>query len=144
MITVYVIESIADQTWYTGMAKDAEKRLTEHNAGKNRFTKGHRPWKIIFTEHHPDWSAARKREKYLKASSGKKWLRKYLEENGGDTGSLPSASKRTGYNKGFDLFKVFFFFTPCPTPPLERDNQHPGWLYDWHRPVLTGCCYSAN
>jgi len=27
MITVYVIESITDQTWYTGMALDAVARL---------------------------------------------------------------------------------------------------------------------
>ena len=89
MITVYVIESITDNTWYTGMALNAEVRLKEHNAGKNRFTKGHRPWRIIHTEVHPDWSSAREREKYLKTSSGKKWLRKEIE-NGAITGSLPA------------------------------------------------------
>ena len=46
MVTVYVIESFTDQTWYTGMAMDAEKRLREHNTGKNRFTKGHMHWKM--------------------------------------------------------------------------------------------------
>ena len=55
MITVYVLESFADATWYTGMAKDVLRRLKEHNDGKNRFTKGHRPWKIIYTETHPSW-----------------------------------------------------------------------------------------
>ena len=86
MITVYVIESLTDATWYTGMAIDAVARLKEHNAGKNRFTKGHCPWKIIFTESHPDWAAARVREKYLKTSAGKNWLRKQL--HGAITGSL--------------------------------------------------------
>jgi predicted GIY-YIG superfamily endonuclease len=88
MVTVYVIESLHDQTWYTGMALDVERRLAEHNSGKNRFTKGHRPWKIIFTEKHQDWSNARPREKYLKTAGGKNWLLKKL--NGGDTGSLPA------------------------------------------------------
>ena len=88
MITVYVIESVTDTTWYTGMAIDASARLKEHNAGKNRFTKGHRPWKIIYTESHPDWATARVREKYLKTSAGKKWLQKHL--HGGITGSLPA------------------------------------------------------
>jgi putative endonuclease len=87
MIQVYVIESLADQTWYTGMAMDAKRRLNEHNAGKNRFTKGHRPWKIIYLEVQPDWTTARTREKYLKSSAGKSWLRKQL---GGDTSSLPA------------------------------------------------------
>ena len=78
MITVYVIESLADQTWYTGMAIDPVRRLKEHNEGKNRFTKGHRPWKIIYTEIHPDWAQARGREKYLKTAAGKIWIRKQL------------------------------------------------------------------
>jgi predicted GIY-YIG superfamily endonuclease len=91
MITVYVIESLMDNTWYTGMAKDPIHRLHEHNSGKNRFTKGHLPWIIIYTEQHPDWETARKREKYLKSSAGKNWLTKQLEnKKGGDTSSLPA------------------------------------------------------
>ena len=90
MITVYVIESLFDETCYTGMSKDVTNRLHEHNTGKNRFTKGHRPWKIIFTETHADWEAARKREKYLKSAAGKNWLKKHLLMNGGDTSSLPA------------------------------------------------------
>lgn len=83
---VYVIESLSDQTWYTGIAINAMNRLNEHNSGKNRFTKGHRPWKLIFIEEHPDWKAARIKEKYLKTAAGKKWLQKYLNEHNGDTG----------------------------------------------------------
>lgn len=76
---VYVIESISDQTWYTGIAIDPKARLKEHNAGKNRFTKDHLPWKLIYTELHEDWTAARTKEKYLKSAAGKKWLRKYFD-----------------------------------------------------------------
>jgi predicted GIY-YIG superfamily endonuclease len=39
MVTVYVIESLKDGTWYTGMALNSEARLKEHNAGKNRLQK---------------------------------------------------------------------------------------------------------
>ena len=78
MVFVYVIESITDSTWYTGIALNAIKRLKEHNSGKNRFTKGHLPWKIIYTEVYPDWVSARTREKYLKSSAGKKWIEKQL------------------------------------------------------------------
>jgi putative endonuclease len=79
MVTVYVIESKRDGTWYTGMAFNAELRLKEHNMGKNRFTKGHCPWQIIFTETHSDWQAGRKREKYLKTAAGKRWLKNHLK-----------------------------------------------------------------
>jgi predicted GIY-YIG superfamily endonuclease len=90
MVIVYVIESLKDGAWYTGMAKDILNRLKDHNSGKNRYTKGHRPWKIIFLEAHPDWQTARKREKYLKSAAGKIWMKKYLLSPGGDTGSLPA------------------------------------------------------
>ncbi len=90
MVTVYVIESLTDQTWYTGMALNAQNRLNEHNAGKSKFTKGHRPWKIIFTETFANWEEARKKEKYLKSNAGKIWLKKHLNSHGGSTGSLPA------------------------------------------------------
>ena len=80
MVTVYVLESLLDETWYAGIAKEAVSRLKDHNAGKNRFTKGHRPWKIIYTESHPDWASAGVREKYLKTAAGKNWLSNFLKK----------------------------------------------------------------
>ena len=76
MVTVYVLKSLSDNATYVGMALDELKRLKEHNTGKNRYTKGHRPWVIIYTEKHSDWTTARIREKYLKSTAGKNWLKK--------------------------------------------------------------------
>jgi putative endonuclease len=90
MVTVYVLLSIKDQATYVGMAINELSRLKEHNSGKNRYTKAHLPWKIIYTEQFPDWTTARVKEKYLKSTAGKKWLKKDLSENGGITGSLPA------------------------------------------------------
>ena len=90
MVTLYVSLSLKDNATYVGMALNANSRLKEHNAGKNRYTKAHFPCKIIYTEEHPDWSSARIREKYLKSTAGKNWLRKYFDKNGGITGSLPA------------------------------------------------------
>jgi predicted GIY-YIG superfamily endonuclease len=81
MVFVYILQSLVDNTWYVGMAIDPLHRLKEHNAGRNRFTKGHRPWKIIFTEPHQDWASARVREKYFKTAGGKRWLRARLSNN---------------------------------------------------------------
>ena len=61
--------SLRGTTWYTGIAKDPVARLREHNAGKNRFTKGHRSWKIIHTEQHFNWIEVRVREKYSKQNN---------------------------------------------------------------------------
>ena len=75
MITLYAIRSEINGEIYVGIAKDADLRLREHNGGKNRYTKGLRPWKILYTELLPDWETARKREKYLKSGIGKEFLK---------------------------------------------------------------------
>ena len=75
MVEVYAIVSIRHNEIYVGMALSAEKRLREHNSGKNRFTKGLRPWKIIHIEYFADWKEGRVREKYLKSGIGKEFLK---------------------------------------------------------------------
>jgi len=75
MITVYAIISEVNGDIYVGIAKDADQRLKEHNAGKNRYTKGLRPWKTLYREMQPDWAETRKREKYFKSGIGKEFLK---------------------------------------------------------------------
>ena len=70
------IYSIQEHHIHNGI-RDMKKK-TKHNQGKNRFTKGHLPWEIIYTEVHLDWAQARVREKYLKSAAGKIWLKKQL------------------------------------------------------------------
>ena len=40
---VYVLESEIDGRLYKGQTSDIEKRLTEHNSGKTKSTKGYKP-----------------------------------------------------------------------------------------------------
>ena len=75
MITVYAILSEVNNDIYVGIAKDVLKRLKEHNGGKNRYTKGLRPWQILYTEFQLDWETARKREKYFKSGFGRKYIK---------------------------------------------------------------------
>ncbi len=81
MVYVYVLRSITDNARYTVMAINPMIRLKEHNSGKNRYTKGHMPWVIIYTEEHADWASARPREKYLKSAAGRKWLDSQMGNN---------------------------------------------------------------
>lgn len=71
---VYVLKSLADGIRYTGSGEDANERLRRHNKGDYRFTKGHRPWVIIYSEKYNTRSEAIKRERFLKSGSGRKWL----------------------------------------------------------------------
>lgn len=64
---------------YVGLTKNIEKRLSEHNSGKSHFTKSFKPWILIYKEVCDNMTDARKREKYFKSASGRKFLRKLVE-----------------------------------------------------------------
>jgi putative endonuclease len=68
---VYIIQSIINDSFYTGMTSDIEKRILEHNSGKGTYTKRYMPWKLVYVEVCENRIAARKREKYLKTTEGK-------------------------------------------------------------------------
>ena len=78
MIYLYVIKSEGSGELYVGICKNVEIRLKEHNLGKNRYTKGLRPWKVMLIEDYKDWNEARVKEKYYKSGVGKEYLRKLL------------------------------------------------------------------
>ncbi len=77
---VYVLESLTSGKHYVGMSRDVTRRLKEHNAGKGKFTSGHRPWKLIYCEEAGEIESARNREKYLKSSAGRKFLEKKITD----------------------------------------------------------------
>src|SRR5665647_3490083 len=61
------ILSCADDTLYTGITNDLEKRLAAHNAGTAaRYTRGRGPVELAFVESCADKSAALKREMEIK------------------------------------------------------------------------------
>ena len=61
----------ADSTYYTGVAKVLDKRIEEHNKGKNgaKYTKARRPVHLVYAEKHRSKSAALKREIVIKKLS---------------------------------------------------------------------------
>ena len=64
---VYILEC-SDQTLYTGITKDVDKRLEEHNTSDKgaKYTKARRPVKLLYSESSPDRSTASKREYAIK------------------------------------------------------------------------------
>jgi putative endonuclease len=53
---------------YIGLSENPLNRLEQHNSGVyGSGSKRDRPWNLVFTEQHPDYKQARKRELQLKA-----------------------------------------------------------------------------
>ncbi len=62
----------ADETLYTGITTDVERRVSEHNAGPPlgaRYTRTRRPVRLVHVENAASRSAAAKRERAIKRKS---------------------------------------------------------------------------
>ena len=64
---VYILEC-NDNTLYTGITTNLEKRLQEHNTSQKgaKYTKIRRPVKLVYSENTNDRSSASKREYEIK------------------------------------------------------------------------------
>ncbi len=73
MYYVYILKSLTDKKFYTGMTIDLEKRLKEHNMGKSStpstLTRG--PFQLIHVETLETRVEARALEKYFKSGTGR-------------------------------------------------------------------------
>ena len=63
---LYILEC-ADQTLYTGITIDLQRRLAEHNAGTgSKYTRAKGPVRIVYSKDYPDRSSASKEEFRIK------------------------------------------------------------------------------
>ena len=77
MYFVYVLRSRFNGRLYTGMTKDVENRVKEHNSGRVKSTKPYIPYDLVYQETLENSLDARVREKYLKSAAGKRFLTKF-------------------------------------------------------------------
>ena len=73
----------ADASMYTGIAKDVDKRITEHNNSKlgAKYTRGRLPVRLIYVEASESRSSASKREYVIKQLDRKQKAALALEYN---------------------------------------------------------------
>jgi len=78
-VYVYILMSREDETiHYTGITRDLEQRLLDHNQGNCPHTAQHRPRRIETAVAFKSESKARAFEKYLKSGSGREFARRHL------------------------------------------------------------------
>jgi putative endonuclease len=71
---VYILESELDGKYYIGSTRDVLVRLARHNEGRSLYTKSRKPWKLVYTEEHPDRSSAMKRENGIKRRKDRAYI----------------------------------------------------------------------
>ena len=82
MYILYIIKSEAKERHYTGVTKNIKERLQRHNQGRNKSTRNHRPWKVIYTENLNTKLEALKREKQIKSWKKGEAFKKLLKQAG--------------------------------------------------------------
>jgi len=69
MYQVYILNNSADRS-YIGLSQDPERRLTQHNNGLSKWTRGRGPWRLEWTSEPMSLGEARKLENLLKRQKG--------------------------------------------------------------------------
>lgn len=75
MFYTYVLKSREKNYIYVGLTNNLERRIKEHNSGKQKTTRSYAPFDLIHSEELKTRLKARDREKYLKSGCGKEWIK---------------------------------------------------------------------
>ena len=84
---VYILRQGNGQL-YTGYTADLRRRLTEHHSGRVKSTARRQPLDLIHYEAYLLESDARRRERFLKTTEGKRLLRRQLRDVLGQVDSV--------------------------------------------------------
>ena len=75
---IYVLYSEKYDQLYIGHSDNLDRRFKQHNSGKVSSTKPYIPYKFIYKEEYLTKPEAVTREKELKSTSGRRFLRNLL------------------------------------------------------------------
>jgi len=76
---VYILRSKHDGKFYTGFTTNLGKRVEEHNSGRVYSTKARVPFEIVYYEVCFCIDDATHREKYLKTTYGKRYIKNRIK-----------------------------------------------------------------
>ncbi len=79
MFYTYVLQSLKDHRFYTGISNDLKKRVEQHNKGLVYATTKRRPFRLIYYEACLHEDDSKVRETYLKSGMGKRYIRNRLK-----------------------------------------------------------------
>ncbi len=78
MFYIYALKSINYNMIYVGITENLNARIDRHNKGYVKSTKKYSPFELFYFETCDNGKQAREREKYLKSTSGKRFLKSVL------------------------------------------------------------------
>jgi len=79
MFAIYVLHSQSLDRYYVGYTNDLERRLTEHNRKKGKYTDSGIPWELVYHETYSTKTAAMSPVLIFYCNSGKKFMNDILK-----------------------------------------------------------------
>jgi len=76
---IYVLYSETYKQLYIGHTDNLKRRFEQHNKGRVNSTKPFRPYKMIYFEETDSKAEAVKREKELKLTKGRRYLKQFIK-----------------------------------------------------------------
>jgi putative endonuclease len=74
MFTVYILYSKSIDRYYVGYTNDIQRRLSEHNRVKGKYTDRGIPWVLVFSQEFLTKKEAMDREKLIKSKKSKAFI----------------------------------------------------------------------
>jgi putative endonuclease len=74
MYTLYILYSKSLDSYYVGFTNSIERRLSEHNRIKGKFTDKGIPWQIVYSEKFNTKKEAMNREKFIKSKKSRTFI----------------------------------------------------------------------
>lgn len=78
----YILYSAKLNKYYVGSTSNIERRLEEHNRGKEKFTSLGVPWVLMYKEEFKELLQARRREFYIKKMKSRKFIEALISSAG--------------------------------------------------------------
>ncbi len=77
---LYILRN-AEGKYYVGATRDLIRRLSEHNRGQARSTRGKGCWILVYTEEYPTFVEAHARERHIKRKRRKSYIEWLISES---------------------------------------------------------------
>ena len=78
---VYILQSQVNKRYYIGSTIDLNKRITEHNLGKSKYTRLTKPFDLVFCKEYLTIKQARNIEYRLKKLKNRKIIERIISDN---------------------------------------------------------------
>ena len=75
MFVVYILFSKKSDRYYIGYTNDLERRISEHNRRKGKYTDAGIPWKFVYSETYYSKKEAMDRERQIKSMKSKAYIK---------------------------------------------------------------------